>query len=134
MSSQAEEQKRKKRKIDDVDEDSLKFSAKKGQIIAVYPDKEQDKANRRFWIAEAAHPISKQGGDAMCSIYFYAADNDDYTTFKLEDSRKVKRKLPYASCLCLVSTVKKSNKNIVTITKWERDRISALGRALDERE
>ena len=133
MSSQAEEQKRKKRKIDDVDEDSLKFSAKKGQIIAVYPDKE-DKANRRFWIAEAAHPISKQGGDAMCSIYFYAADNDDYTTFKLEDSRKVKRKLPYASCLCLVSTVKKSNKNIVTITKWERDRISALGRALDERE
>ncbi len=128
---QVEENKRKKRKIG-VDEDSLAFSAKKGQIIAVYPDKEQDEANRRFWIAEAAHPISKQG-DAMCSIYFYAADNDDYTTFKLEDSRRVKRKLPYASCLCLVSTIKTSN-NIVAITKWERDRISALGRALDEKE
>ena len=112
--------------------DDLAFSCKKGSIIAVYAAPEEE---YRFWIAEAIAPIHKGRPDQKVFIYYYVEKPDPdmpkYTCFKVEGDRKRKSVIDYRHCLTTVSWKARKN-DLIFITEHERDRIFAIGKALDE--
>ncbi len=95
---------------------------------------EQDPQNRRFWIAEAASPIiSRSGRDMDCHIYYFTATNEEYTCFTVEGGHRTKVAVKYSMCLDRVTAINARN-NTVNITEMERDRLTKLGKALDNGE
>lgn len=113
-------------------ENKLAFSALKGALIAVYANPRQDPQKRRFWLAEALAniPHTSKPGDII-PVFYYTATHEDYTKFSVEGGRKKRVYIEYSMCIGRVSSMVKGDR-LVEITPHERDRLTALGVALDK--
>tara|TARA_R110002050_G_scaffold52580_1_gene119854 strand:+ start:675 stop:1229 length:555 start_codon:yes stop_codon:yes gene_type:complete len=116
------------------DSSTMGFSCKRGSIIAVYANADQDTEKRRFWIAEAATPIiCRTSRDMDCSIIYYQSINEDYTSFAVEGGTRKKAVVKFSMCLDRVTVINSRN-NIVNISTSERDRLTQMGKELDKEE
>lgn len=107
----------------------LQFECKRGALLAIYANATE---SRRFWVAESAGPIQQsERKDRTYPIFYYASSNSDYTEFKPEGGVKKVVKVKYSQCLCPIRAISRKN-DVVVITPLVRDRITALGKKLDE--
>mgnify|MGYP003665660676 CR=1 FL=1 len=117
-----------------VEDKHLQFSANLWEFVAVYPDPELDKYNRRFWIAQLAEDVHvDQDLDSLVKVFYFDCDNpEDYTIFLPENGRRNVQEVKYRSLLNPARGAFDEESRLFTILPAERDRLSGLGKALDQ--
>lgn len=115
-----------------TDDSYMSFTASIWDFVAVYPDVHEDPLKMRFWIAQLGSDVPQNcKEDDMLYIFYFEADNADYTIFAKPGGRK-RETIAYKSLLSRVEVLSfDEEKGIVMISKEEKARLSERGRKLD---